>query len=296
MGIGEAIGLGILQGVAEFLPISSSGHLSLMQYFLGLGDTPKFFDVMLHVGTLVAVLSYYGRALWDGSRLGPEGRNLLTPRMVGLVVLATLPAVAAGAFFRPTKLSPGQSLESVPRSWRQRVADLREYSGQRPWVVLGFLTATGGVLLAGARGRGGTVDSATMRWPHALAIGIAQAFSAIFPGLSRSGMTISTGMLAGLRGEWAVHFSLLLSIPAVLGAVVLKGRDVDPAWLRANIAPTLVGTLVSAVVGWYSIQLLVGSVRRGRWWWFTIYLWCLVAVIGMVLLAGKEQALTVLSP
>lgn len=299
MTILEAAGLGILQGVAEFLPISSSGHLSLFQYFLGLGDTPKFFDVMLHVGTLVAILAFYGRALWSGESIAgaPSGFSLATPRMALLLVLATLPAVAAGAIFRPTKLAPGQSLESLPRSFRQQVGDLREYSGQRPWVVLGFLTCTGFVLLAGSQARGGSIDSQTQGPGRAIGIGVAQALSAVFPGLSRSGMTISAGMLLGLRPEWAVHFSLLMSIPAVLGAAVLKARDVDPAWLEANVAPTLVGTVLSAVVGWFSIQLLVGSVRRGRWWWFSLYVWALAgAVAAALLLQAEPQAAPDLLP
>lgn len=290
----EAIGLGILQGLTEFLPISSSAHLALGQYFLGLGDTPKFFDVMLHLGTLAAIIAYYGPRLIRPDKAASDGlaaKSILTPRMVGLLVLATLPAVAAGAAFRPTKIPPGQTLAATPTDWRHRVGDMREYSGQRPWLILGFLSLTSLVLLAGSRATGGTIDTATLSWPKALAIGVAQAFSAVCPGLSRSGMTVSTGMMLGLRGEWAVHFSLLMSIPAVLGAVVLKSRDVDPEWVKANIGPTLLGTLASAIVGWFCIVLLVGSVRRGRWWWFSLYLWLLIATVASVLSVNTRASL-----
>ncbi|MFO0944446.1 MAG: undecaprenyl-diphosphate phosphatase [Planctomycetota bacterium] len=312
MGIIEAVGLGALQGLTEFLPISSSGHLSLIQYFLGLEDTPRFFDVMLHVGTLLAVVIYYRSSLWirpkDLLRLGTSGRENIDPpktvpgrpgalfypspwRILIFLMLATVPAVIAAGIFRPTKLEPGESLATARSSWRNKVGDLREYSSQKPWVVLGFLTCTGFVLLAGARATGGHVDSQTMRWWHAFGVGIAQGVSAICPGLSRSGMTVSTGMLLGLRGEWAVHFSLLMSIPAILGAVVLKSRDLDTTWLTSeNLWATFAGTVTSAIVGWFCISLLLRSVRRGRWWWFTIYVWSLVVVVSLVLSFTKFHA------
>jgi undecaprenyl-diphosphatase len=291
MGIWEAIGLGAFQGIAEFLPISSSGHLALLQYFLGIADTPRFFDVMLHVGTLAAVLAFYRRSLWispsellsgkshpgrseEGHLLGSYPR-----RIVLFLLLATLPTVAAALVFRPTKIAPGASLADTEISWRNQIGDIREYASQRPEMILCFLLVTSVVLLIGARANHGTKDSNTMRWWQALLMGVAQAFSALFPGLSRSGMTVSAGMLLGLRGEWAVHFSLLMSIPAIVGAVVLKSRDLDPAWLTPqNIAATTVGTVVSALVGWFSISLLLRSVRKGQWWHYSLYLWLVVIV------------------
>lgn len=294
MGIAEAVFLGLLQGLTEFLPISSSGHLSLLQYFLGLKDVPKFFDVMLHVGTLAAVVFYYRSSLWRATaeacgtaKSNPDADDSLRLppiKTACFLILATLPAVGAAAFFRPTKLTEGQSLESVDRSWRNRVGDLREYSAQRPRMVLGFLGCTSVLLIVAARKTGGTTNAASMHWTQALGIGIAQAISALCPGMSRSGLTISTGLLLGMQREWAVHFSLLMSIPAILGAAVLKTLDVDPAWLTsANLIATLAGTIVSAIVGWVCITLLLGSIRRGRWWWFSIYLWLLIAGVGIVL-------------
>lgn len=291
MGIWEAIGLGVFQGIAEFLPISSSGHLALLQYFLGIADTPRFFDVMLHVGTLAAVLAFYRRSLWISPSELLTGKShpwrtgelhLLSPyprRMVWFLILATLPTVVAALMFRPTKLAPGESLATTETSWRHQIGDIREYAAQRPEMILGFLLVTSAVLLIGARAKHGTGDSVTMTWWQALLMGTAQAFSALFPGLSRSGMTVSAGMLLGLRGEWAVHFSLLMSIPAILGAVVLKSRDLDPAWLTPpNVTATIVGTVVSAIVGWFSISLLLRSVRKGQWWHYSLYLWFVVIV------------------
>lgn len=282
----EALGLGILQGLTEFLPVSSSGHLSIFEYFLGLEEVPRFFDVMLHVGTMLAVLLFYRfRPLALLRQAGQPGAlSLSRLGTIGLfVVLATAPAVAGALVFRPTKLAPGQSLESVDRTITQQIGDLREYSQRQPGFVLSFMTITGAVLLAGSRARGGTIDAHSMKWWHAVAIGIAQLLSALFPGLSRSGMTVSAALLLGLRGDWAVHFSLLMSLAAISGAAVLKIRDADPSWIEANLAPTIAGTVASALVGWFCILLLIKSVERGRWWWFTIYIWTFVAVAATIL-------------
>lgn len=292
----EAIALGTLQGLTEFLPVSSSGHLSIFEYFLGLQETPRFFDVMLHVGTLLAVLFFYrkvpGEFLKQEQEPSPETKPTFV-RMFTIacfVVLATIPAVGAALIFRPTELNPGESLSTVDRSWTQMIGDLREYSSHQPGYVLTFMTITGFVLLAGSKACGGRTDAYSMKWWHALGIGLAQMMSALFPGLSRSGMTVSTGLLLGLKGEWAVHFSLLMSLPAVLGATILKAKDADPAWISANLAPTILGTLTSAVVGWFCITLLMRAVQRGRWWWFSIYVWGFVGVSALLLFARPDLA------
>ena len=291
----EAIALGLLQGLTEFLPVSSSGHLSIFEYFLGLQETPRFFDVMLHVGTLLAVLFFYRRVPAELVKQDPSQEKPTLVRMLTIavfVMLATFPAVGAALVFRPTELKPGETLATVDRSWTQAIGDLREYSSQQPWYVLTFMTITGFVLIAGSRVRGGRTDAYTMKWWHAIGIGLAQMMSALFPGLSRSGMTVSTGLLLGLRGEWAVHFSLLMSLPAVLGAALLKAKDADPAWISANLWPTLLGTLTSAVVGWFCITLLLKAVQRGRWWWFALYVWAFVAVSALLLLAKPAMAVS----
>jgi undecaprenyl-diphosphatase len=202
-------------------------------------------------------------------------------------VLGTLPAVVAALVFKPVELGEGQSLADVQPTLTQRIGNMREYSSRQPWTVLGFMTCTGAVLLAGSQARGGQVDSGSMRWWHAVAIGLAQMMSALCPGLSRSGMTVSMGMLVGLRGEWAVHFSLLLSMAAIVGATVLKGKNVDPAWIATNLTATIVGTLAATIVGWFCITLLVKAVRGGRWWWFAVYVWAFVIVAGGMLTASR---------
>ncbi|QDU63613.1 Undecaprenyl-diphosphatase [Planctomycetes bacterium Pan216] len=294
LGIGEAVALGVLQGLTEFLPISSSGHLALAQHFLGLRDLPLFFDVMLHVGTLAAVLFFYRRSLlmavgdaagvsYDQSAV----EAMLLPRLPGwrtawLLILATLPVVMASFVFR-VETADGPS--ETP-AWIEQIAGLREHASERPWAILGFMVATGGVLLIGSRFQGGKADAEATTWWQAVIVGIAQTFSALFPGISRSGATVSTGLVAGMRPEWAVHFSLLMSIPAILGAAVLKAADLDPRWLTpGNIVATLIGTLVSAMVGWCCILFLLHAVRRRRWWWFTIYLWSFALIVAGILSA-----------
>jgi undecaprenyl-diphosphatase len=297
----DAIVLGTLQGLTEFLPVSSSGHLALLLYFRGLRDVPRFFDVMLHVGTAAAVAAYYGRALWrssgggallplmglrgeDSCDGGIRGRRF---RIVWLLLLAMLPTVVAALVFRS---SAGESTRgpSSQISWRARIGDWRDSAPERPWLVVGFLSGTGVVVLLGAHFRHGSFDAMTTRWPHAIGIGVAQAISAVCPGLSRSAVTITAATACGLRPEWAVHFSLLLSLPTVLGAAVLKAADVDRDWLTpANVRATLIGSLTSAVVGWLCIAGLLRAVRRGRWWWFAVYVWSLSALVAVVLWVGR---------
>ena len=282
------------KGLRNFLPISSSGHLALAQYFLGLEETPLFFDAMLHVGTGSAVIAFFLRRRFtrqaaagdEVESASQSSSGAIAPvRLIGFLILATVPAAGAALFFRPTKLEEGQTLESVSRTWRNRIGDLREYSSHRPWTVLGFMASTGAILVVGSRASGGRIESRSTRVWHVLVIGAAQACSAVCPGMSRSGLTVSTGLLLGLRGEWAVHFSLLMSIPAVFGAAVLKAKDLDPSWITlSNLSATALGTAVSAIVGWYCIRVLVRVVRGGRWWWFSAYLWVFVAVVGLGLI------------
>lgn len=287
MGWLEAIFLGLLQGLTEFLPVSSSGHLSIFEYFLGLEETERFFDLMLHVGTLLAVLLFYSREarrLVAIARETPSERHILW-RTVLYVILATVPTVIAAIVFEP---SDPNAVSAAEADIFARIGNLREYSSHMPKVVLTFMGMTGVILLVGSRATGGTVDGVTMRWWHALVVGIAQMMSALCPGLSRSGMTVSAGMLAGLRGEWAVHFSLLMSIVAILGGAAKKSGEVNRDWLSENWPQTIVATLVAALVGWFCITLLVKAVRGGRWWWFSIYVWGFVAVAGVLLLVDGK--------
>ena len=278
-------GLGALQGVAEFLPISSSAHLALAQHFLGIG-TANFFDLLLHVGTLAAVV-WYSRGLFRRNPHADPGTHppLYEPRTllrIGLLVALAVAPSGVRLAFKETK--PG-----AEPTWRSRFGDLREQAGERPWMVLGFLSVTSVVLVMAARATGGTVDALTMKPWQAVAIGAAQACSAMCPGLSRSGMTISAALLLGLRPAWAVTFSLLMSIPTILAATASEFRKLEPGWFQANAGPAALGTLIAAVVGWSSIGLLAKSATRGRWGWFAAYLWVVIAGCAAALLLGAGQ-------
>jgi undecaprenyl-diphosphatase len=270
--------LGALQGVAEFLPISSSGHLALAEHFMGLEGLPLFFDIMLHVGTLAAVVWHYRRA-FIGKPVEPNDdlpnlRDLASFRKLCLwLSLALAPAVGAKLLFKETKA--GESPTTL-----SKIGDVREQASERPFVVLSFLGLTSVVLLLTSRASPGKIGVSQTTIRHVLLIGCAQALSALCPGLSRSGMTISTSLLLGFTAAWAVNFSLLLSIPTILAAVVWESRHLTFDWVRLNWMPTLLGTIVAAVVGWLSIQLLARSVQRRQWGMFAGYLWLVILVAG----------------
>ncbi len=195
-----------------------------------------------------------------------------------MIVLATLPVLGAMAIFRVKELPPNPGAVTQFRAW---VGGLRDRSSHEPRLVASVMVCTTFVLaIASWRQNRGTGNRFRITWTDALLIGCAQACSAMFPGLSRSGMTISAAMLLGLFAPASVHFSLLMSIPAVLGATLIKFKDVDASWLTPqNIIATLVGTAVSAVVGYLCIVALATIVKRKQWWVFAVYMGCLAAYI-----------------
>ncbi len=259
--------LGAVQGLTEFLPISSSGHLTLMQSVLGIEEPDVFFDVILHVGTLFAVLFYYRRDLQamladvvaprvPGTRwVNPENWRLNRGRWwVILIGLATVPTGVIGFLGKDFFESLFTSVAAV---------------GAFLWVTALILAGTW-FTRRNARG-----DWAGWK---AILVGIAQGF-AILPGISRSGTTIALSLALKVRPEEAARFSFLLSIPAILGALALKLGDVSIdqlAWL-----PFLVGFAVSALVGYAALWLVIRLVERGRLHWFAPY----CAVMGLIALA-----------
>ena len=249
MTILEAILLGLVQGLSEFLPVSSSGHLVLAQALFGIQPGDLVFEVIVHFGTLLAVFTVLGgriRALASGC-IRREAASL---RMLMLLLVGTVPAGAAGFFFE----------------------DYVAFAFGSPVTASGCLVATGIVLwstrfVTGRREEIGCVD--------ALLIGLAQAF-AILPGISRSGLTISAGLWRGVEGREAASFSFLLSIPVILGATALKTGDLiahPPDW---NIVGYLVAGLVAAFVsGVVAIRWLFAMLRGGRLDRFSYYCWAI---------------------
>lgn len=265
--------MGILQGVAEFLPISSSGHLALFQHFFSVEnyeETQMFFTVLLHLGTLISVFVYYWKDVLDlirefflgltalFSRRGEHERQTPPParQLVLLIIVATLPLF----LILPVK-------------------DLVEGAMNNVHFVSGALLATGFILWFSdrmARGRK-TARNATLL--DAVLVGIAQALGTL-PGISRSGITISAGMLRGFDRTFAVRFSFLMSMPAVLGANILTLKDViETGAFNMELLPLyLVGTVVAAVVGYFAIRLVNLLASKGKFGAFAWYCWIVGAV------------------
>ena len=236
-----AIVLGLVQGVAEFLPISSSGHLSLLQHFFGLEKIDALYNILLHFATLIAVFVVYWRDVADmvveffrmiGSLfIREEGRTRGNPpearRMVLLLVLGTLPLFLVLPF-----------------------DDAVEGLGTNPVFVSAMLLVTGCILFLSDRYGGGRKTGRTATVKDVLLVGVAQG-AATIPGLSRSGTTISAGMALGFERNFAVRFSFLLSLPAVLGATLLKVVKVAQAGeFDMELLPMYItGMVVAGVVG-----------------------------------------------
>lgn len=266
----ESLTLGLVQGLTEFLPVSSDGHLTITQMaFAKLtgharsGKENLFFDVMLHLGTLTAILIYYravgrtaAKGLLGSQEVAPEYRRWALVRTGALAVVATLPLI-------PWKFLKHQ-LEAALES------DM----------VTGFgFLVTAAVLLVTTRLRGGDKGPERTTWLDALLIGIAQTFAPL-PGVSRSGLTVATALAVGLSRSWAVGFSLLIAIPAILGASVLEIKDLDRSTLSPDrVAQTVAATVVAGLVGYGAIIWLVKIVRNGRLWYFSVYLIVLAAAV-----------------
>ena len=272
----ETMILGLVQGVAEFLPISSSGHLTMFQYFFGMEEPDNLLNVLLHFATLVAVCVYYWRDVTGmvyefflslralfcrkyRTQPVPEAR-----RLVWLVVLGTLPLFLV-----------------LP------IKDHVERIGGSPAVVSCVLLVTGCILFISDRMAKGKKTAATARKRDVLLVGVAQGIATV-PGLSRSGTTIAAGMALGFERSFAVRYSFLMSLPAVLGATVLEVKDVvEMGGVDAGLMPKyLLGMAVAGIVGYFSIRLVNLLAAKGKFGAFAYYCWgagALFLILSLVL-------------
>lgn len=250
----QVLALAILQGVAEFLPISSSGHLLLLApLLLGRREPPEdmlTLSVALHVGTLGSILVHYRAAI---SRIVTSHC-----RVLGLLVVGTLPAVLVGLV---VKIYFENFLET-------------------PWLAAVMLLVTGAVCWWIHKARPGTSDYRDLSWMSALRIGVWQS-AAILPGLSRSGTTIAAGLAAGLSRQAAATYAFLLALPALAGAGVLEGATALHKQPRTSWELLFFGALVAFGVGLVALRWLERWLVRGRLIWFAWYCW---AVGGLALL------------
>jgi undecaprenyl-diphosphatase len=261
MNILEAILLGIVQGLTEFLPISSSGHLVLLQKMLGIDEPTILFDTMLHVGTLIAVFAVLWQDVW---------KLLKKPfqKMTGLLIIATIPTVIFALLFN-------DFIEDAFHSAR--------------FLGFEFLITAAALIIAEflSRRSGETKDEDKMNWLDALIIGVMQALS-IIPAVSRSGMTLSGALSRKLDRGLAARFSFLLSIPAILGALVFQAKDLfgeTSANVEAGIGiiPMIAGVAAAAIVGFLSIRIMLKIVKEKSLIGFAIY----VAVLGVLIIIDQ---------
>jgi undecaprenyl-diphosphatase len=260
----HAFVLGLLQGLGEFLPISSSGHLIVAPWLLGWPMQSLSFDVALHLGTLAAVVAAFAT---DWVRLigaGLKGLAARTPfadadaRLLWLIALASIPGAIAGKLLE----------EWADTTFRS------------PGLVAMAMAVMGGVLLVADRRGQSRLAAGTMPVSHAALIGLAQAL-ALIPGVSRSGVTISTALLLGYRRDEAARFSFLLATPITFGAAMLK---VPHLMHGEAVTPALIGMLVAAIAGFLSIRGLLAYVRTKDYLPFVWYRFAFAAVVGSVLL------------
>lgn len=244
----KVILLAVVQGLTEFLPVSSSGHLVLANRFLDLETPHVLLEVTMHAGTLLAVLAYYrtriGKFLVDVKRFNADGKHDLIT-----VTCGTVPIVIAGLMFKP------------------QVEQLFDDPVRAAWmlIVTGVMLCT---LFIPTRSK------RTMSGPIALAVGLAQAIS-LLPGISRSGATITVARHFGIAPEKAAEFSLLLMLPAVGGAIILSSIDIAETGLgNLTVVKLLCALVTSAAVGYAAIIMLVKTLSAGYFKWFGIYCLC----------------------
>lgn len=264
----KAIILGIVQGLSEFLPISSSGHLVLFSMMLDFQESGLAFDVFVHFGTLLAVMVVFRKDIWEMIRWLPQvpsflanGMKIESPAdeykaMSFFIVIATIPAAVIGLLFE----------------------DYIEQLFSSPVIVLFALLMTA-LLMFSARYT--EENKKFMGLGHAIMIGFSQAF-AIMPGISRSGSTIVTALWLGIRRETAAKFSFLLSVPIILGASILKFKELlDAPPPSSEMMNLVLGTISAALSGYLAIIWMLNIIKRQKLEWFGLY--CAVVSIGGML-------------
>ena len=282
----KAIGLGIVQGLTEFLPISSSGHLSVFQFFMNQqsGESSNLLSVLLHMGTLVAVFLVYYKTIWEmileafrsikdifTGKFSFKNMND-TRKMLVMMIVSCVPLL----------------LLLVPIGGDRMLMDfLGGLSEDTDIIVEGccFLF-TAALLLVGTKvANNKSRKPKTIDTKRALGVGLAQFLAAGFPGISRSGSTISTGMILGIDKEYMVRYSFILGIPAILAANVMEIKDAIEVGSDLNIGAAIVGIITAAVVGFLAIKILEWLVKKDKFKFFGYYclvLGPIVIILGLV--------------
>lgn len=249
----QSIVLGIMQGISEFIPISSSGHLVVLRAVMGIGEIPLLYDVILHIATLIVVVVFFreriGRMLvallrWARRQNTPDDAEDL--KLTVLIIIGTAVTVAIALVIRRFDLH------------------------NQPKIVSGAFLVTAALLILAHFARG-TTGYGGIGTKHALIVGAVQGL-AVIPGISRSGSTITAALYSGISREKAGEFSFLLSIPAILGAMILEMRHLGELGTAVGTGSIVAGFIASMIFGFLSLSLLVRLIRGGKLWVFSVYL------------------------
>lgn len=269
----KGILLGILQGIAEFLPISSSGHLAVVQKLFGLEEVPLLFDIMLHLATLLAVVLYFRKKIWtllcvfgrliarrpapkavnkDDLLCGTEARGRMT---ILAVIITTVVTGAIGVF--TSKLIPDMPVKVTCAGF----------------IVTAILLVVSSII---ERRKSSAVKKSAekndgIKWYQAIVIGVMQGFGTL-PGISRSGSTIAGSQLCGVNRAAAGEYSFIVSIPAILGAFLLELKDFAEVGSTVGAAPVIAGCAAAFAWGYISLAVLMKIIRKGKLEWFACYL------------------------
>ena len=273
MSIIKAIILGIVQGVTEFLPISSSGHLSLFQHFLNVdGEGSLLFSVLLHLGTLIAVFIVFHKTIFE---LLVDAFGLVKDIFTGKFKFKQLQGKKKMLVMFVFSCIP-LLLLLIPVGNDLKLMDvLGGLSEDDSILVEGFcFLFTGFLLLTSTYISKKKTLNREVNTLDAFAIGLAQVFAAGFPGISRSGSTISTGMICGVSKEYMVEYSFILGIPAIIVANAVELKDAVETGAQLELLPTIIGVIVAAVVGVACIKLLQWILKKDMWKYFGFY--CLI--------------------
>lgn len=282
MTIIEAIILGIIQGLAEFLPISSSGHLAIAKFFFGYDNSSISFDVFLHLGTLIAVFVVFYKDILElikeffgicadiilniitffkgGDKKYKKIIGTAYRRFVVLVIVSTIPTAIIGVLIK----------------------DLVEESSATLIIPGICLLVTAVMLFVSDLLKDGNKNENSTSWANALFIGVCQGI-ATMPGISRSGTTITAGLVCGLKRDFVVKYSFLMSIPAILGAVVLEIPDMKSDLAKTPAMCYVVGVIASAIVGYLCIKAMLVIVKKKKFKYFAYY----CAAIGLAAVIGS---------
>lgn len=251
MDVIQSLILGVVQGVTEFLPVSSSGHLVLFQKIFGINEPPIFFDTLIHFATLLAVAFYLRKEIFS---IIKNLNQKETQKLIGLILLATIPAVIVG-------FSIKDNIDKV-------------FNSLGLLSITFFLTAV--ILFITKFFENGQKNMTNASWFDSLLIGMFQAL-AVLPGISRSGSTISAGLFRGLKREDAFKFSFLLAIPVISGAMILQIFDFSWNNLNGGIFINSIGFITAAIFGFLSLKILEKITVKGNLHYFAFY--CLVLAI-----------------